>query len=334
MNIHTFIYIHICIYIIIGQAAVARFSTRKVITLMKGRSVYFTPTISNAANSSIVAHCEKEIEDPITKTMITENAVWALQRQDTGGVLDNNWVKISDSSKADKWTTPICHSAGGGDSVLVVEDGWLVSRAISRFKRDKETGLLQSKKIMKVRGEVQFLMSPDNSRAVVIQEDISNGHYSVTVVEGEDALDPSHSSTGNQYVLPTPKLTVAFWFSPDSTKILCMNVAGRTKDEILFQRNSFRSLCESELQYTVFNFPLQEIREYDIFKPTPYFANSYIPFFSQYFQSYNPWAPDSRSFIYVTGEGMTHIPLVGSKHSLGEDKWAFKDATFGTWSRQ
>jgi hypothetical protein len=50
---------------------------------------------------------------------------------------------------------------------------------------------------MKVRGEVKFLVSPDNSRAVVMQEDISNGHYSVTVVEGEDALDPSHSSLGN-----------------------------------------------------------------------------------------------------------------------------------------
>jgi hypothetical protein len=79
---------------------------------MKGSSVFFTQTQSNAANSSIVAHCEKEVEDPITKTMINENAVWALQRQDTGGVQDNNWVKISDSSKTDKWSTPICHSAG------------------------------------------------------------------------------------------------------------------------------------------------------------------------------------------------------------------------------
>jgi hypothetical protein len=40
-------------------------------------------------------------------------------------------------------------STGGGDSVLVVEDGWLVSKAISRFKRDGE-GKLMSKKIMEV----------------------------------------------------------------------------------------------------------------------------------------------------------------------------------------
>jgi hypothetical protein len=46
----------------------------------------------------------------------------------TTGVQDNNWVKISDSSKTDKWSTPICHSAGGGDSVMVVEDGWLVTK--------------------------------------------------------------------------------------------------------------------------------------------------------------------------------------------------------------
>jgi hypothetical protein len=51
-------------------------------------------------------------------------------------------------------------------------------------------------------------------------------------------------------------------------------------------------------------------------------------------QAYNPWAPDSRSFVYVTSAGMFHTPLMGSKHCLGEDAWHNQGATFGTWSRQ
>jgi hypothetical protein len=35
-----------------------------------------------------------------------------------------------------RWTTPIAHCAGGGDNVLVVEDGYLTTKAISRWKRD------------------------------------------------------------------------------------------------------------------------------------------------------------------------------------------------------
>ena len=62
-------------------------------------------------------------------------------------------------------------------------------------------------------------VSPDNSRCVVLQEDINVGHYSLRVVEGESALDPSSPDMGKQYELPCDKLTVAFWFSPDSTKV-------------------------------------------------------------------------------------------------------------------
>lgn len=43
------------------------------------------------------------------------------------------------------------------------------------------------------------------------------------------------------------------------------------------------------MQWTVFNFPLQELREYDSFKPTPYFMKTYVPFFSQYTQVINSY---------------------------------------------
>jgi len=316
-----------------GQAAVTRFAPRKALTLLQGEPVFFTYTTSNPKNATIVAHCQKEVADEETGAMKNEQAVWMLQRQDTGGVQDFTWSKISESASQPRWSTPICHSAGGGDNVLVVEDGWLTTKALSRWKRNPD-GTLKSKKLLQLKGQVQFLVSPDGSKAVVLEEDINQGHYALTVIEGEDALDPSSDSLGQQYELPNSKLTVAFWFSPDSTKILCLTAVGKSKEDVKNLKSSFKVGLNADLQWSVFNFPLQELREYDTFKPTSYFMRTYVPFFSQYAQAYNPWSPDSRSFIYMTSAGLCHTPLVGSKYCLGMDKWQNQGATFGTWSRQ
>ena len=166
-----------------GEAAMARFAPRKIVTLMTGKDLFFTYTTSSTHNSSIVAHSEREFEDD-KGVKRTEKGVW-LHREDRDGSQSKeskegkeskeyeNWQRVS-VSKDDKWSTPVCHSAGGGDSVLVVEDGWLVSKALSRFKRD-EHGELHSKRILEVKGEINFLVSPDSSRAVVLQEDIDRG---------------------------------------------------------------------------------------------------------------------------------------------------------------
>jgi hypothetical protein len=45
---------------------------------------------------------------------------------------------------------------------------------------------------------VQFLVSPDSSRAVVLQEDVNIGHYSLIVIEGEESLNPSSSAPVKQ----------------------------------------------------------------------------------------------------------------------------------------
>ena len=234
-----------------------------------------------------------------------------------------------------KWSVPCCHSAGGGDSVVVVEDGWLVSKALSRWKRD-ETGALKSRKLLKVSGQMQFLMSNDHSKLVALQEDINVGHYSLFVVEGEEALDPCGTSEGKRYELPIANLAVAMWLSPDSTKLLLLMAAAKSKEDVVTQKNEFRVGLNADMRWVVYNFPLQELREYEEFKPTPYFMKTYVPFYSQYAQgqSYNPWAPDSRSFFYVSTTGMVHVPLVGSKHCVGADKWESQGATFGTWSRE
>ena len=137
-----------------GRAAVSRYSSRKALTLMQGSPLFFTYTTSNPKNATIIAHCQKEITDPISKSTSVEKAVWMLQKQDTAGVRDDIWVKISDSDPRQRWSTPVCHSAGGGDNVLVVENGWLVSKALSRWKRSPD-GTLPSKKLMKLQGQVK-----------------------------------------------------------------------------------------------------------------------------------------------------------------------------------
>lgn len=314
------------------QAGLSKLLSRKALTLMKGKPVFFTYTTSSAQNATIVAHCSQEVPDEQNRTMITQKAVWMLAKQDTGGVQDFTWKKVSSCDNI-RWNTPICHSAGGGDNVLVVEDGHLVSKALSRWKRNAD-GSLKSKRLMPVHGQVHFLVSPDSSRCVVLEGDINVGYYAMTVIEGESALDPASPDMGKRYELPNPKLTVAFWFSPDSTKVLCLSSVDKSKEDVSIQKSNFRVGLNAEMQWYVYNFPLEEMREYDVFKPTPYFMKTYVPFFTKYAQVYNPWAPDSRSFIYMTSSGLCHTPLVGSKYSLGMDKWQNEGATFGTWSHQ
>ena len=59
---------------------------------------------------------------------------------------------------------------------------------------------------------------------------------------------------------------MAFWFSPDSTKLLCLTAAGKSREEISSQKAQFRVGLNSDMQWQVFNFPLQELRAYDTFK--------------------------------------------------------------------
>ena len=155
-----------------GQASMSRFTPRTTLTLLTGNPLYLTYTTSNAKNATIVAHSLGTVtstrraanglaiekgENDVEESKMTERAVWMLQQQDTGGVRDYTWKKISSSSDTDKWSAPVCHSAGGGDNVLVVEDGYLVSKALSRWKRSavpNEDGTasyqLASKKLMQV----------------------------------------------------------------------------------------------------------------------------------------------------------------------------------------
>ena len=50
-----------------------------------------------------------------------------------------------------------------------------------------------------------------------------------------------------------------------------MTAAGKSREDVVNQKAEFRVGLNSDMQWAVYNFPLQELREYDTFKPTPYF---------------------------------------------------------------
>jgi hypothetical protein len=242
------------------------------VTLLRGDPIFFDYTISNCKNASIVAHCGRAAVGVGSSTdsadgtrnatataqvEMVEKAVWVLDKQDTEEEGGAKWTKLCDSDPLQRWSAPACHCAGGGDSVLVVEDGWLVSKALSRWKRDPISGALPSKRLMPLQGQVQFVVSPDSSKVVVLQEDTNLGLYDLKVIEGEAALDPASPDTGNIYDLPHDKLTVAFWFSPDSTKVLLLTAADKNKSDVTSEKSTFRVGLNSNMQWSIYNFPLQ-----------------------------------------------------------------------------
>jgi hypothetical protein len=148
--------------LIAHRPPLARHASRDVRRLMKGNDLFFTYTTSSRGNATIVAHCQRTDGahgEP------SQKAVWMLQQGDlhleTGGA--PTWAKISDGDAHTRWTTLMCHSAGGGDSVLLVENGWVVSRALSRWKRGGD-GAPHVKRLKQVQGQVQFLVSRDSSK--------------------------------------------------------------------------------------------------------------------------------------------------------------------------
>jgi hypothetical protein len=144
------------------RPSLASHASRDVRRLLKGNDLFFTFTTSSRGNATIVAHCQRTDgahgESP-------QKAVWMLQQGDVqleaGGA--PTWTQINDGDAHTRWTTPMCHSAGGGDSVLLVDDGWVVSRALSRWKRGAD-GAPHVKRLKQVQGQVQFLVSRDSSK--------------------------------------------------------------------------------------------------------------------------------------------------------------------------
>ena len=178
-----------------------------------------------------------------------------------------NGTDINSSGKV-YWTTPVCHSAGGGDNVIIVDGKELVSMSLSHPRRLR-------KNLMELKGEeVHFQVSVDHSKLAIMErprhinkeKTVNNtGYYAFTLIHGESTLNPLHESIFNEsyqcsaeVLLPPHDLLKvdASWFSPDSTKLLCVMS--------LQSNETFNGKDMSKLKrWAVYNIHIKEWKFYD-----------------------------------------------------------------------
>lgn len=107
------------------------------------------------------------------------------------------------------------------------------------------------------------------------------------------------------------RFAVAFFWSPDSTKLLYLEpFALEGGGQIGYRVGLYRSFDgESQIIATI--------------RPAPEFVQQIIPFFDQYSRAYSIWAPDSRNVVLNTlaETGERVIMLVDTESSVGGDSF-------------
>lgn len=86
-------------------------------------------------------------------------------------------------------------------------------------------------------------------------------------------------------------------------QVLFLSAAERSKADITTQKGDFKVAANSPMQWSVFNFPYEEMRTFDTFKPTVYFMKTNIPFFDQYSQVDSMFFPRAAMLIPCSSDG-------------------------------
>mmetsp|Transcript_18513 Transcript_18513/g.23942 ORF Transcript_18513/g.23942 Transcript_18513/m.23942 type:complete len:554 (+) Transcript_18513:67-1728(+) len=216
---------------------------------------------------------------------------------------------------------PSAHTRGGQDGVVVVEKGHLTS--IHADGRENPT----SKRLVPVKGFSTFIVSPDEQKIALMQQDLITGFYSISMVSAnDDALDPESKAVVENRELPMDNICLAFFWSPDSKKLLTL-ATNFSKDELALARNSLKQGYNLKCRWTVYDTETGETKPYAEFVPRSFYIKVYLPFFDQYAQSYTPWSPDSQQFAYVSNEGC-FVQDIDE-----EDPWSIaSQAEIATWS--
>ncbi|CAM9555574.1 unnamed protein product, partial [Hapterophycus canaliculatus] len=182
------------------------------------------------------------------------------------------------------------------------------------------------------RGFSTFGVSPDGQRLCLMQQDMTTGFYTISVLEGgEGALDPLSTATMEQVEIPLDRVIMAFFFSPDSTKLLCL-ATKMSKSELAVARSSMRLGFQLKFQWVIYDCETRDVQLLEEFSPRPFFLKMYLPYFDMFAQGFTPWAPDSKSFAYVSAEAsfVQEVPddgLAPTPRELGPNmefvSWSF-----------
>jgi Tol biopolymer transport system component len=217
-----------------------------------------------------------------------------------GGVFRYNsateeWVTLS-LNKQVTFLTPQTHRAGGNDGVVLVDGGNLVSVSADGLHR---------RILCPVKGYSRFAISPDEKKVVLMQQDAQTGYYSLSMLDGGAALDPlsdPKEAPVERRELPVDKVALAYFFSPDSKKLLLLTSTVPVS-EIASVRLIIRGGITSQCLWKLYDLETGEVHDYGSIIPRTFFARVYLPFLDQYCQSVTPWSPDSKAFAYVTTTG-------------------------------
>jgi len=178
----------------------------------------------------------------------------------------------------------------------------------------------RKKRLLKVPAyrESILQLSPDGTRLAVIrspgalveaepQTNQPRARWPVLVLE---ATSPAGLVGGRttEWQLVTPKMfTIASWFSPDSRKLLCLDVRLDISGEGRFSPSG-KPL--PRVSWTVWTFgngaPTQVT--YDPWVLSNELLRVYVPYFDQYsVAGVSPWSPDSSAFCYTDELGNTRV---------------------------
>ncbi|CAN0468884.1 unnamed protein product, partial [Ectocarpus sp. 8 AP-2014] len=180
--------------------------------LAQGNPLFYAYTKKDSRNADMVVH--------------TANRR-VMRRGEGGGgsvvyhldMTTGDEVDIS-TRAAQLFMAPSTHCEGGEDAVILVEtDGDESGQHLVSARVDGSA----KKRICPTRGFSTFGVSPDGQRLCLMQQDMTTGFYTISILEGgEGALDPLSTATMEQVEIPLDRVIMAFFFSPDSTKLLCL----------------------------------------------------------------------------------------------------------------
>jgi Tol biopolymer transport system component len=127
----------------------------------------------------------------------------------------------------------------------------------------------------------------------------------------------------------------SFWWSPDSTRIALLQIAGETGESASLQRTvSFQPLAQQSdpsVQWNILNVTDGQSQFYAPFIPNyelAYLAN----YFDQFYISHQLWSPDSRYLVYseiMQPRGNPQVTLLDTQDSK---TYKLTDGIIGVWS--
>ncbi|CAM9477847.1 unnamed protein product [Chrysoparadoxa australica] len=248
------------------------------------------PCLALAPSGAPLFYSYSKIHNDIVVHNGSKNGVFRLERE------SGAWTKLSDSH-GPQFMAPQPHAVGGTDAVIVVEDGHLVSVTTNGNAK---------KKLLPVKGFSSFGISPDQSKVCLMQQDLATGFYSLAVLQDKDgetdALDPTSAATLELKEIPIENIALAFFFSPDSKKLLLLSTQAK-KGELAVARGFLKRGSNLGCSWMVYDLETNKVTEYARFHPRPFFVKVYLPFLDQFQLSFTPWSPDSTAFCFASIKG-------------------------------